>query len=75
MIQLGLTAAASAVDAGTHKKIIGSGTPTLIISNEEMENIMKIIKSLEDSGLLLKGVGETIQNKVREQKGRFLVLY
>ena len=36
---------------------------------------MKIIKSLEDSGLLLKGVGETIQNKVREQKGRFLVLY
>ena len=57
------------------KKIIGSGTPTLIISNEEMENIMKIIKSLEDSGLLLKGVGETIQNKVREQKGRFLVLY
>ena len=75
MIPLGLTAAASAVDAGIHKKIIGSGTPTLIISNEEMENIMKIIKSLEDSGLLLKGVSETIQNKVREQKGRFLVLY
>ena len=57
-------------------KTLGSdNTTTTIISNDEMEDIMKIIKSLEDSGLLLKGVGETIQNKVREQKGRFLVLY
>ena len=45
---------------------------TLIISNDEMEDIIKIVKSLEDSGLLLKGVIETIQNEVKEQKGGFL---
>ena len=54
------------------KKISGSGTTTLIISNDEMEDIIKIVKSLEDSGLLLKGVSETIQNEEKEQKGRFL---
>ena len=54
-------------NAGIRKKILGSGTATLIISNEEMEDIMKIVKSLEDSGLLLKGVSETIQNKTKEQ--------
>ena len=42
------------------KKMLGSGTTTLIISNDEMNDILKIVKSLEDSGLLLKGVGETI---------------
>ena len=47
-------------------------TATLIISNDEMEDIIKIIKSLEDSGLLLKGVNETIQNEAKEQKGGFL---
>ena len=45
---------------------------TLIISNDEMKDIMKIVKSLEDSGLLLKGVTETVQNEVKEQKGGFL---
>ena len=60
LIPLGLTAAASAADAGIHKKILGSATTTLIISNDEMEDIIKIVKSLEDSGLLLKGVSETI---------------
>ena len=45
---------------------------TLIISNDEIEDIIKIVKSLEDSGLLLKGVSETVQNKAREQKGGFL---
>ena len=54
------------------KKILGSGTTTLIISNDEMEDIIKIFKTLEDSGLLLKGVTETIQNEVKEQKGGFL---
>ena len=58
-IPLELTAAAAAAaDAGLHKKSLGSGnnkTP-LIISNDETEDIMKIVKSLEDSGLLLKGV-------------------
>ena len=70
LIPLGLTAAASAADAGIHKKILGSGrsldlalphnNTTLIISNDEMDDILKIVKSLEDSGLLLKGVSETI---------------
>ena len=56
LIPLGLTAAA-AVDAGIHKKILGSGhnkNTTLIISNDEIHDIIKIVKSLEDSGLLLK---------------------
>ena len=60
LIPLGLTAAASAADAGIHKKILGSGNTTLIISNNEIEDIIKIVKSLEDSGLLLKGVTETV---------------
>ena len=75
LIPLGLTAAASAADAGIHKKILGSGHPsstTLIISNDEMKDIIKIVKSLEDSGLLFKGVSETIQNEAKEQKGGFL---
>ena len=41
---------------------------TLIISNEEMNDIMKIVKSLEESGLLIKGVSETIKNEAKEQK-------
>ena len=45
---------------------------TLIISNDEIEDIIKIVKSLEDSGLLLKGVTETVQNEVKQQKGGFL---
>ena len=53
------------------KKILGSGT-TLVISNDEMKDIIKIVKSLEHSGLLLKGVSETIQNEAKEQKGGFL---
>ena len=77
LISLGLTAAASAADAGIHKKIIlrSSNHPsftTLIISNDEMKDIIKIVKSLEDSGLLIKGVTETVQNEVKEQKGGFL---
>ena len=47
---------------GIHRKILGSGNTTLIISNDKMEDIIKIIKSLEDCGLLLKGVTETVQN-------------
>ena len=83
LIPLGLTAAAPAADAGIHKKILGSGRrnssssashnmTTLIISNSEMNDIIKIVKYLEDSGLLLKGVIETVQNEVKEQKGAFL---
>ena len=47
-------------------------TTTLIISNNEFEDNIKIVKSLEDSGLLLEGVTETVQNEVKEQKGGFL---
>ena len=52
--------------------MFGSDTTTLIISNEEMNDIMKITKSLEESWLLIKGVSETIENEAKEQKGRFL---
>ena len=51
--------------------MFGSGTTTLIISNEEMNDIMKIVKSLEESGLLRKGISKTIKNKAKEQKGGF----
>ena len=51
---------------------LGSGTAALMILNNEMEDIIKIVNSLEDSGLLLKGVSETIQNDAQEQKGGFL---
>ena len=54
------------------KKILGSGNATLIISNKDIEDLIKIVKSLKDSGLLLKGVIESDQNEVKEQKGRFL---
>ena len=58
------------------KKILGSGSDhnntVLIISNDEMDDIMKIVKSLEDSGVLLKGVSETIQNEAKGQRGEFL---
>ena len=76
LVPLGLAAAASAADAGIHKKILGSGhnNTTLIISNDEMEDILKIVGSLEDSGLLLKGVSETIQNEAKELKGGFLCM-
>ena len=56
LILLGLTAATSATDAAIHKKMFGSNTVTLIILNEEMNDIMKVVKSLEESGLLIKGV-------------------
>ena len=69
---LGLTAAASATDAVIHKKMFESGITALIISNEEMNDIMKIVKSLEESGLLTKQVSETIKNEAKVQKGRFL---
>ena len=72
LLPLGLTAAAAAADAGIHKKILGSGNTTLIITNDKIHDIIKIIKSPEDSGLLIKGVSETVKNEVKEQKGGFL---
>ena len=64
-VPLGLTAAGSAADAGKHKKILGSGTPTLIILNDEIKDSTKIAKSLQDSGILLKGVSEAIQSEAK----------
>ena len=55
-----------------YKKILGCGTTNLIISNEEMNDIMKIVQALEDSDILLKGVTKTIKNGTKEQKGGFL---
>ena len=56
------------------KKIHGSGTTTLIISNEEMNDIIKIVQALEDSNILPKGVTKTIKNETKEQKGGFLTM-
>ena len=66
-----ITAAASAIDAGIQNKIHRSGTTTLIISNEEINDIIKIIQALEDSNILLKGVTKIIKNEAKEQKGEF----
>ena len=70
---LGLTAAASGTDATINKKILGSGNhTTLIISNDDMQDLLKIVKSLEDSGILLDGITEIVKNEVKEQKRGFL---
>ena len=63
LISSGLTATASATEAAILNKMFGSAFITLIISNEEMEDIMKIVKPFEDSGLLIRGVSETIKNQ------------
>ena len=68
---LGLTAVMSAIDGSIQKKIHGSGV-TLIIEQENMNDIMKIIKALENSGILLKGVSKTIENETKEQRDGFL---
>ena len=73
MVILGLTAVASATDATINKKYLGSGNhTTLIISNDDIQDLLKIVKSLEDSGILLDGITETVKNEVKEQKGSFL---
>ena len=75
LIPLGLTAAASATDAAIHKKMFGPGVTTLIISNEEMNDIVKIVNSLEKSGFLIKGVSEINKNEAKEKKDDFLESY
>ena len=68
---LGLTAAMSAIDESIQKKFHGSGVK-LIIEQEDMNDIIKIIEALENSGILLKGVIKTIENETKEQRGGFL---
>ena len=70
LVLLGLTAASSAADAGIHKKILGS--VTLIISNDEMQDFLEIVKYLENSGLLKKDISEKIKTEAKEQRGGFL---
>ena len=61
----------SAIDGSTQKKIHGSGVK-LIIEQEDMNDIIKIIEALENSGILLKGVSKTIENETKEQRRGFL---
>ena len=68
---LGLTAAMPVIDGSIQKKIHGSGVK-LIIEQEDMKDIVKIIEALENSGILLKGVSKTIENETKEQRGGFL---
>ena len=68
---LGLTAAMSAIDRSIPKKIHGSGVK-LIIEQDDMNDIIKIIEPLENSGILLKGATKTIENETKEQRGGFL---
>ena len=72
LIPLGLTAAGSATDAAIQRKNFGSGTTTLIIWNKEREDIMKIVKSLRESGILVKSFSQIIKNEGKEQKSGFL---
>ena len=72
LLPFGLSTTMSTTDAVIQMKIHGSGTTALIISNEKMEVIMKIVKSLEESGLLIKRISEAIKNEAKQQKGGFL---
>ena len=72
LIPLGLTAVALATDSAIQKEMYSSGTTTLINSIGEMEDVIKIVKSLEESELLINGANETIKNKAKQQKGGFL---
>ena len=75
LILLRLTAAASARDAIIQKRILGFCMTTLLISNKEIGDIMKIVKSPKECRLLIKGVGEIITNKAKSQKVEFLACY
>ena len=69
---LGVTATASATDGAIQKKIYALCTATLVFSNEDSNDIIKIVKSLEDAGLFIKDVSEAVGNKEKERKGGFL---
>ena len=75
LASLGLTAAMSAIDGSIKKEMLGSGTTTLIISNDEMNDIVEIVKSLENSGVLLQGLGKQSNMKLNNKEEDFLVCY
>ena len=68
LVPLRLTAAVTAADEAIHKKMFRSGNMTLTISNEDMNDIRKIIKYFEESGLLTKDASETIKNEAKKNK-------
>ena len=70
LLPLGLIAAASAADEAIYKNMFGLGTTTLINLNEKMNHIMRIVRSLEEFGSLIKEVSKTIENEPKEQKKR-----
>ena len=72
LIPLGLTAAKSATEVAIQKKIFRSGMTALIISNEEMEDIMKRVNSFKESSLRIKDISEKTKNEAKERKGRLL---
>ena len=72
LMPLRLTVAALATEAANHKKMFESGVATLITLNEEINDVMKIVESLEESGFLIKGVSDATKNEAKEQKGGFL---
>ena len=72
LLLLGVTAVVSASDAAIQNNIYGSGMTTMIIWNKEMKNIMKMVTSLEEPGLLIKGVSNAIENEANKQKVGFL---
>ena len=74
-LPLGSSAGMSPADAAIQRKICGLGTTVLIISNEEMENVIKIFNSREESGLLIKGISETIKNEAKEHKKGVLGIF
>ena len=74
MLLLGLTAAASATDEAIQKRLFEFGTTSLIISKEEMEDMVKIVKFFEEPDLLIKEVSKTIKNETKQQKGEFLAM-
>ena len=63
---------AAAADGGIHKIVLRSRTTALVISNEETKDIMELVKSLDNSGLLIKGITQTIKNETKEQRDGFL---
>ena len=69
---MGQAGAASVANAAIHENIFRSGNTELIVSYEELNDIMKIVKSLEEFGLLIRGLRKTIKNESKEQKRQFL---
>ena len=65
---------AMSVTYAAKRKLYGSGTTSLTISNEEMEDIIEVVKSFEESAVITEGIRITIKNEAKEQKGGFLTL-